>query len=78
VLRVAARFSGNPVNLRNRLTDGRLEIARMIGDDADARRAHLGLIELANSLCRPIEPMCDACPLHKLCAKSKADPQRLF
>jgi DNA (cytosine-5)-methyltransferase 1 len=78
VLRVAARFSGNPVDLRNRLTDGRLEIARMIGDDADARRAHLGLVELANSLCRPVDPLCDACPLHKLCATSKADPQRLF
>ncbi|MDQ7903513.1 DNA (cytosine-5-)-methyltransferase [Phytohabitans sp. ZYX-F-186] len=78
VLRVAARFSGNPVDRRNRLTDGRLEIARMIGDDADARRAHLGLVELANSLCRPVEPVCDACPLHKLCAKSMADPQRLF
>ncbi|MET8909191.1 DNA (cytosine-5-)-methyltransferase [Micromonospora sp. NPDC004551] len=78
VLRVAARFSGDPVNRRNRLTDGRLEIARMIGADSDARRAHLGLVELANTLCRPVEPECNACPLQKLCAESRADPQRLF
>ncbi|SCF41501.1 DNA (cytosine-5)-methyltransferase 1 [Micromonospora purpureochromogenes] len=78
VLRVAARFSGDPVDRRNRLTDGRLEIARMIGADSDARRAHLGLVELANSLCRPVEPECNACPLQKLCAESRADPLRLF
>ncbi|MCL7458591.1 DNA (cytosine-5-)-methyltransferase [Micromonospora echinofusca] len=78
VLRVAARFSGDPVDRRNRLTDGRLEIARMIGADSDARRAHLGLVELANSLCRPVDPECNACPLQKLCAESRADPLRLF
>ncbi|MEU4661373.1 DNA cytosine methyltransferase [Micromonospora chalcea] len=78
VLRVAARFSGDPVDRRNRLTDGRLEIARMIGADSDARRAHLGLVELANSLCRPVEPECNACPLQKLCSESRADPLRLF
>ncbi|MFI5485645.1 DNA (cytosine-5-)-methyltransferase [Micromonospora echinaurantiaca] len=78
VLRVAARFSGDPVDRRNRLTDGRLEIARMIGADSDARRAHLGLVELANTLCRPVEPECNACPLQKLCVESRADPLRLF
>lgn len=78
VLRVAARFSGDPVDKRNRLTDGRLEVARMIGGDTDARRAHLGLVDLANSLCRPVEPLCDACPLQKLCAESRVDPLRLF
>jgi DNA (cytosine-5)-methyltransferase 1 len=78
VLRVAARFSGDPVDKRNRLTDGRMEVARMIGADTDARRAHLGLVDLANSLCRPIEPICNACPLQKLCAESTADPLRLF
>src|SRR5262249_23933592 len=68
VLRVAAVFSGHSVNRRNRLTDGRLELARMIGIDSDARNAHLGLIELANTLCRPAEPLCGSCPLVKKCA----------
>ncbi|RZU51208.1 DNA (cytosine-5)-methyltransferase 1 [Krasilnikovia cinnamomea] len=70
VLRVAARFSGNPVGSRNRLTDGRLEVARMIGIDTDARSAHLGLIDLANTLCRPQEPVCHECPLAKKCIEA--------
>ncbi len=78
VLRVAARYLGEPVDRRNRLTDGRLAVARMIGDDSDARRAHLGLIELANTLCRPVEPLCDACPLQKVCRSSQAGSLRLF
>jgi DNA (cytosine-5)-methyltransferase 1 len=78
VLRVAARFSGHPVDRRNRLTDGRLEVARMIGIDTDARRAHLGLIELANTLCRPVEPVCHACPLVKKCAGARTELQQLF
>jgi DNA (cytosine-5)-methyltransferase 1 len=78
VLRVAARFSGNPVDTRNRLTDGRLEVARMIGMDTDARSAHLGLIDLANTLCRPVEPACHACPLSKTCVDSQTGTQPLF
>jgi DNA (cytosine-5)-methyltransferase 1 len=74
VLRVAARFSGHPVHRRNRLTDGRLEVARMIGIDSVARRAHLGLIELANTLCRPVDPVCGSCPLVKNCAGARPDP----
>jgi DNA (cytosine-5)-methyltransferase 1 len=78
VLRVAARFSGHPVDRRNRLTDGRLEVARMIGIDTDARRAHLGLIELANTLCRPVEPVCHVCPLMKKCVSARTESERLF
>lgn len=78
VLRVAARFSGHPVDRRNRLTDGRLEVARMIGIDSDARAAHLGLIELANTLCRPVEPLCQECPLVKKCAGARIDRPQLF
>ena len=53
VLRVVARFTGEQVDRHNRLTDGRLGVARMIGDGSDARDAHLGLIELAAAVCRP-------------------------
>ncbi|MEV0606593.1 DNA (cytosine-5-)-methyltransferase [Polymorphospora rubra] len=78
VLRVAARFSGNPVNSRNRLTDGRLEVARMIGIDANARDAHLGLIDLANTLCRPQDPVCQECPLSKKCVEARIQSEPLF
>jgi len=70
VLRVASRFTGEPVHQANKLTDGRLAVARMIGVDPVSDRAHLALIELANSLCRPIDPLCSNCPLHRSCVES--------
>ncbi len=77
VLRAVARFTGEHVDRRNRLTDGRLATARMIGDGSNARDAHLGLVELAASLCRPIAPLCTECPLAEICQGSQAGPQRL-
>ena len=53
VLRVAARFQGEIVDRRNRMSDGRLAIARMIGGDECSHEAHLALIELANGICGP-------------------------
>ena len=76
VLRAVARFTGEQVDRRNRLTDGRLGVARMIGNGSDARDAHLGLIELAAAVCRPAEPLCVRCPLEALCHSSQAESQR--
>ncbi len=76
VLRVASRFWGEPVDRRNRLTDGRLAIARMIAGGTSARSAHLALIELANTLCRPTEPICFECPLSQICKGSMSGQQR--
>lgn len=69
VLRVARRFQASPVDRKNKMTDGRMAVARMIGFGPDARHAHLGLIELANSLCRPEKPVCGECPLTAQCAR---------
>ena len=71
VLRVASRFQGNDVDRKNRLTDGRLAIARMIGFGDYSRAAHLGLIELANSWCRPLKPQCHECPLQTHCREGR-------
>ena len=38
---------------KNRMTDGRLAVARMIGYGEKARDAQLALIEIAASICRP-------------------------
>lgn len=76
VLRVVARFTGALVDRRNRLTDGRLATARMIGDGMNARQAHLGLIELAASVCRPEYQSCTECPLADTCKSSKANELR--
>lgn len=67
VLRVAARFSGDVVDRRNRLTDGRLAVARMVGGGESSRSAQLGLVELAAAVCRPSAPACDVCPLRRWC-----------
>ncbi len=69
VLRVARRFQANRVDRKNKMTDGRMAIARMVGFGPEARHAHLGLIELANSLCRPEQPACVECPLSAHCAR---------
>jgi DNA (cytosine-5)-methyltransferase 1 len=71
VLRVVARFIGDRVDRRNRMSDGRLGVARMIGNGREARDAHLGLIELAASVCRPERPLCAECPLDSMCIESR-------
>jgi DNA (cytosine-5)-methyltransferase 1 len=71
VLRVASRFTGEyTLERKNRMTDGRLAVARMIGYGESARNAHLGLIELAAAVCRPETQVCSACPLAAICASS--------
>jgi DNA (cytosine-5)-methyltransferase 1 len=71
VLRVAARVSGEPVDRLNKRTDGRLAVARMVGVDPLSDTSHLGLIELANSLCRPTAPACSECPLATHCVEAR-------
>jgi DNA (cytosine-5)-methyltransferase 1 len=71
VLRVAARFTGEPVDQANKLSDGRLAVARMIGVDETSNHAHLALIELAGSLCRPADPLCSDCPLNRSCVEGR-------
>lgn len=69
VLRVAARFTGEEaLERKNRMSDGRLAVARMIGYGDAARDAHLALIELAAGICRPEMRACDICPLAETCA----------
>lgn len=68
VLRVASRFLGNDVDKRNRLTDGRLAIARLIGIGENSRDAQLGLVEIAASVCVINRPNCSMCPLRDHCA----------
>ena len=71
LLRVARRFFGDEqiLDRQNRLTDGRIAVARMIGGGASARAAHLGLIELAASVCTTGTPDCGACPLQPRCVE---------
>ena len=81
VLRVASRFLGNDVDKRNRLTDGRLAVARLVGIGENSRQAQLGLIELAASVCVVENPRCSLCPLADHCAfanDKQNEPTSLF
>lgn len=74
VVRVAARYAdAGHVEKRNRLTDGRLAVARMIGGGATARSAHKALIDIAAGICRPT-PDCGECPLRDTCVTSRSRP----
>ena len=70
VLRVVARFHGTGVDQQNRLSDGRIAMARMIGGSEISHAAHLALIELANGVCGPKEPTCGVCPLLRWCREA--------
>jgi DNA (cytosine-5)-methyltransferase 1 len=73
ILRVAARFTGqNTIERRNRMSDGRLAVARLIGYGPDAHDAHLALLELATAVCRPEVPACSSCPLAATCVGRQA------
>lgn len=70
--RVASSFVGSESSNRFKLTDGRTDLARLMGagDDAAARIAALRLI--GSSMCREVAPTCDGCPLAKWCARAES------
>jgi DNA (cytosine-5)-methyltransferase 1 len=66
-LRVAARVNGTRSDEVNRLSDGKVDLARLVGGgpQAPTRMAALRLIGL--TLCRKSEPRCSECPLVDAC-----------
>lgn len=69
VLRVTSRYQGVDNETRNRQSEGRLSIARMLSMNPDSRSAHLGLFELARTVCTPEAPRCSECPLRENCQR---------
>ncbi|MDW3217086.1 MAG: DNA (cytosine-5-)-methyltransferase [Acidimicrobiales bacterium] len=67
VLRVAARYQGTSVDQRNKLSDGRLAVAAMIGGDDLSHEAHLALLEIGQTVCGPAKTDCAHCPLEADC-----------
>ncbi|TQK68529.1 DNA (cytosine-5)-methyltransferase 1 [Nocardioides sp. SLBN-35] len=67
-LRVAGRFfQGTERWLKNRNSDGRIAVGRLIGFDEESRQAQIALIELGARLCTPKAPGCGECPLMTWC-----------
>lgn len=77
LLRVAARFWGQPVDVMNKRSDGRLAVARLVGVDEESAStpvdrwasalASIALFEVAAHVCRPVNPLCGSCPLQDDC-----------
>jgi DNA (cytosine-5)-methyltransferase 1 len=76
LLRVAARFTGRPVDKVNRGTEGRMAIARLVGGSDLAPRAMAGLIEVSRSVCLPDRSDCPYCPLSENCRSAIRETKR--
>ncbi len=66
-VRVAARVTGRPVDKVDRLTDGRLALAEIVGGGAQAPGRMAAVAALGRGVCTVEEPDCAACPLALLC-----------
>lgn len=78
ILRVTTRFQGTDTESRNKLSEGRLSVARMLGMNEHARSSHLALFELSRTVCTPDYPACEICPLRTMCQQfglSEPSPQ---
>ena len=74
VLRVAARYHGTSVDQRNKLSDGRMAVAAMIGGDELSHEAHLALLEIGQTVCGPAKTDCAHCPLEADCLMAATLP----
>ena len=81
-LRVTSRFQGVDTESRNKMSDGRISIARVLGLNEDSQQAHLALFELGRTVCLSEGPRCGLCPLQKWCNAAKTElgnaPAALF
>jgi DNA (cytosine-5)-methyltransferase 1 len=67
-LRVAARVRGSKSSEQNRLTDGRVDVAMLIGGGPKAPLRMAALDLLGRTVCRSVAPRCLDCPLSNACA----------
>ena len=70
VLRVTARITGTDVDERNRMSTGRMELSKLVGDSPRAATINAAMHRLGNQLCVAEQPSCRACPLRKVCRRS--------
>lgn len=70
-LRVVARLTGSDVDRQRRLSDGRMELAKLIGNGVDAPKRNAALHRIGTSICLSDAPKCSTCPLVKACAEMR-------
>ncbi len=69
-LRVAARVTGTEVDRKNRLSDGKMILGRIVGSGDDASVVNATLHALGTEICTAADPGCDSCPLGDVCASA--------
>jgi DNA (cytosine-5)-methyltransferase 1 len=74
-LRVAARIAGHELE-GNRLTKGRIELARIVGGGRDAPLRMAAIRLVGKIACRPNEPVCGICPLKQWCVTARESSAR--
>ena len=73
VLRLAARVAGSRSHESNRLTDGRMDLARLVGSGEDAATRMAAIRLLAETCCGAERRVCSACPLATWCMSRQDD-----
>lgn len=68
VLRVAARAVGNESHLFNRLTDGKVTLARLMGPPEESSPRVAALRLLGSTVCQERQRFCEECPLLPHCS----------
>lgn len=71
VLRVAARIAGRPSDRKNRLTDGRIDLSRLVGGGEHAPMRMAAIREISSLYCFPAMPDCGGCPLRAWCPEDQ-------
>ncbi|CAM5466873.1 DNA cytosine methyltransferase [Streptomyces aurantiogriseus] len=72
-LRVAARVNGLDPNHTNRMSDGRVNLVKLLGAGPEAPLRMAAVRLIGNSLCRDSQPVCSECPLAAYCPRRESD-----
>jgi DNA (cytosine-5)-methyltransferase 1 len=71
VLRVSSRVLKTKSETANSLTDGRVDLARLVGGGSDAPLRMAALRLISQLYCHKQKPMCGQCPLVRKCATAQ-------
>jgi DNA (cytosine-5)-methyltransferase 1 len=71
VLRVAARVAGRKSDETNRLTDGRIDLARLVGSGENAALRMAALRLIGTTICTVGRLECGRCPLSSFCSAAQ-------
>lgn len=77
-LRVAARLNNSDSDSTNKLSDGRVDLVRLVGAGKNAPLRMAALRVIGNSVCRAKQPLCSQCPLSEHCVRRNDVSEDLF